>query len=445
MKKGMTRKLIMLALLTLICMFPCTVSAATQHLMKKGVSEKLTGYSSVTSSKTGVVKVVKSGSSYILKPVKVCRADITCEKGGRKTKMDVAVVSFNKKTVTMKKGTSKKCKLGLPYDVRATWTVSNPAAADLLENGTLVAKAKGISKIKVVYTFGGEKAVYKKKVKVVVPPKKKNFKCNTKKITLVIGKTKTMKVKGIDSATVRYKSSKPSVASVSKKGVIRALKKGKAVITAKVCYRGKVLKTYKKRVTVKKRSSSSSSSSSSGTGSGTSGSGTQTNTVKYTGKQPIPANHQFTFDEFARYGAYSKVGCKLSWTEYPSTDAAESKYVVIISDEKELLKEIKLTLKRKPDPKPATLESWTAKYVGKENPRKYTETESNRIISRKLQTSLQESDFEVIGIYSDGSRKKISYDYISHLGKNADGKVELIVTFSANGEKKDISIPVAKA
>ena len=37
-----------------------------------------------------------------------------------------------------------------------------------------------------------------------------------------------------------------------------------------------------------------------------------------------------------------------------------------------------------------------------------------------------------------------SYDYISHLGKNADGKVELIVTFSANGEKKDITMTFEK-
>lgn len=432
MKKGMTRKLIMLALLTLICMFPCTVSAATQHLMKKGVSEKLTGYSSVTSSKTGVVKVVKSGSSYILKPVKVGRADITCEKGGRKTKMDVAVVSFNKKTVTMKKGTSKKCKLGLPYDVRATWTVSNPAAADLLENGTLVAKAKGISKIKVVYTFGGEKAVYKKKVKVVVPPKKKNFKCNTKKITLVIGKTKTMKVKGIDSATVRYKSSKPSVASVSKKGVIRALKKGKAVITAKVCYRGKVLKTYKKRVTVKKRSSSSSSSSSSsGTGSGTSGSGTTKDTVKYTGKQPIPANHKFTFDEFARYGAYSKVGCKLSWTEYPSTKDEDSKYVVTITDEKGLLKAIKLTLKRDPDPKPPVLESIDVSYRGKD-------PIPVDMKNKKLGYTTVSSDFVVMGVYDDGSTKRL-YDF-EWVDSWSTKTKKCVITVKAGGFFKEITV-----
>ena len=50
------------------------------------------------------------------------------------------------------------------------------------------------------------------------------------------GKSITLKVNGIKSSKIKWKSSKPSVATVSKKGVVKGLKKGKATITGK--YRG---------------------------------------------------------------------------------------------------------------------------------------------------------------------------------------------------------------
>jgi len=66
-------------------------------------------------------------------------------------------------------------------------------------------------------------------------------------ITLEEGKTKTLKVNGT-SSKVSWSSSKKSVATVSNKGVVKAKKAGKAVITAKC---GKF--TLKCKVTVKKK------------------------------------------------------------------------------------------------------------------------------------------------------------------------------------------------
>lgn len=84
-------------------------------------------------------------------------------------------------------------------------------------------------------------------------------KLNVKKVTLSKGKTKKLILKNA-VGKVKWKSSKTSIATVSKKGVVTAKKAGKATITAK-CKGQK----YTCKVTVK--SSTGSSGSSSGNGS----------------------------------------------------------------------------------------------------------------------------------------------------------------------------------
>ena len=57
-------------------------------------------------------------------------------------------------------------------------------------------------------------------------------KCTTKKMTLQAGEKKTIKIKGkVKKAKYMFKSSKPSIAKVNKKGTVTAKKAGKAVIT----------------------------------------------------------------------------------------------------------------------------------------------------------------------------------------------------------------------
>lgn len=80
---------------------------------------------------------------------------------------------------------------------------------------------------------------------------------NYKKVTLVQGKKKKLKVRNLSRRRkVKWYSTKKSVATVNKKGVVKAKKKGKTYIVAKVGkkkYRCKVI--VKKKVTKKKKKS----------------------------------------------------------------------------------------------------------------------------------------------------------------------------------------------
>ena len=84
-------------------------------------------------------------------------------------------------------------------------------------------------------------------------------KCTTKKMTLQVGKKKTIKIKGkVKKAKYMFKSSKPSIAKVNKKGTVTAKKAGKAVIKitekkkAKKIVIGKVNVIVKNKKEVKK-------------------------------------------------------------------------------------------------------------------------------------------------------------------------------------------------
>ena len=67
---------------------------------------------------------------------------------------------------------------------------------------------------------------------LAMPVSAKAAALNRKSITLNEGKSYKLKVKGINGR-ITWTSSKKSVATVSKAGVVKARKKGTAVITAK--------------------------------------------------------------------------------------------------------------------------------------------------------------------------------------------------------------------
>lgn len=81
----------------------------------------------------------------------------------------------------------------------------------------------------------------------VAAKKKTKVKLNKSKLSLYVGKKAKLKVKGTKKKVV-WKTSKKKIATVSKKGVVRAKKKGKAMITAKVAE-----KKLRCKVTVKKK------------------------------------------------------------------------------------------------------------------------------------------------------------------------------------------------
>ncbi len=81
----------------------------------------------------------------------------------------------------------------------------------------------------------------------IINVKAPNVKLNATKVTLKKEKTKKLNVAGANKAKIKWNTNKKSVAKVSANGTVTAVKKGKAVITAKVY--GKTLKC---SVTVKK-------------------------------------------------------------------------------------------------------------------------------------------------------------------------------------------------
>lgn len=158
------------------------------------------------------------------------------------------------KTVYLKKGGKVSLAATVTgtgkFSKSVTWKTSKKKVATVSSKGVVKAKAKGTAKITAT-----SKTDNKKKATITIKVSKKavkNKKLKLKKTknTLKVKKTYTIAIKSMTTKTtepVTYKSSKKSVATVDKYGVVKAKKKGKATITVKC---GK--KTAKLKLTVKK-------------------------------------------------------------------------------------------------------------------------------------------------------------------------------------------------
>ena len=102
---------------------------------------------------------------------------------------------------------------------------SNKKVATVNKKGIVTGKKAGTAKITV--TVGKYKKVLTVKVK------KPSFKLAKSSAKIKKGKTTTIKVKAAPVSKVTYKSSNKKVATVTKKGVVKAKKKGTATITVK--------------------------------------------------------------------------------------------------------------------------------------------------------------------------------------------------------------------
>lgn len=172
-----------------------------------------------TVSSTGVVKGVKAGTAVIT--ANCGNATATC-----KVTVKAPSVKFAKKSAVVYKGKTATVKATLAGVSSVTYKSSNTKIATVnSKTGTV----KGIKAgtVTITATSGKLKATYKLTVKNLT------FTLTKSSATIAKGKTTTIRSKATPVSTVTYTSSNKKVATVTGKGVVKGISKGKATITVK--------------------------------------------------------------------------------------------------------------------------------------------------------------------------------------------------------------------
>ena len=173
----------------------------------------------MTVSSTGVVKGVKAGTAVIT--ANCGNATATC-----KVTVKAPSVKFAKKSAVVYKGKTATVKATLAGVSSVTYKSSNTKIATVnSKTGTV----KGIKAgtVTITATSGKLKATYKLTVK------NPTFTLTKSSATIAKGKTTTIRSKATPVSTVTYTSSNKKVATVTGKGVVKGISKGKATITVK--------------------------------------------------------------------------------------------------------------------------------------------------------------------------------------------------------------------
>lgn len=172
-----------------------------------------------TVSSTGVVKGVKAGTAVI---TATCgNATATC-----KVTVKAPSVKFAKSSAVVYTGKTATVKATLAGVSSVTYKSSNTKIATVnSKTGTV----KGIKAgtVTITATSGKLKATYKLTVK------NPTFTLTKSSATIAKGKTTTIRSKATPVSTVTYTSSNKKVATVTGKGVVKGISKGKATITVK--------------------------------------------------------------------------------------------------------------------------------------------------------------------------------------------------------------------
>ena len=169
----------------------------------------------------GNVKAVNAGTATITATLGKVSATftVTVKNPSITAKADSSVIYTKSKTTT-KINVAKDGVTG-----NATFRSSNKKVATVSANG--IVKAKKAGKVNITVQVGNHKQV----VKITV--KKPTMKLTKSSAKLKKGKKVTIKVKAAPVSKVTFKSSNKKVATVSSKGVVKAKKKGTAIITVK--------------------------------------------------------------------------------------------------------------------------------------------------------------------------------------------------------------------
>ena len=195
-----------------------TLKAASNDTAKT-VTYTTSNKAVATVSSTGVVKGVKAGTAVIT--ANCGNATATC-----KVTVKAPSVKFAKKSAVVYKGKTATVKATLAGVASVTYKSSNTKIATVnSKTGTV----KGIKAgtVTITATSGKLKATYKLTVK------NPTFTLTKSSATIAKGKTTTIRSKATPVSTVTYTSSNKKVATVTGKGVVKGISKGKATITVK--------------------------------------------------------------------------------------------------------------------------------------------------------------------------------------------------------------------
>ena len=193
----------------------------------KATSNDKDAKATFTSSNTKVATVSSTG---VVKGVKAGTATITASYGNAKATCTVTVkapsVKFAKKTATVYKGKTATVKATLTGVSSVKYTSSNKKVATV-NSKTGAVKGLKAGTVTITATSGKLKATYKLTVK------NPTFSLTKSSATIKKGKTTIIKSKAAPAGKVTYTSSNKKVATVTSKGVVKGIKKGKATITVK--------------------------------------------------------------------------------------------------------------------------------------------------------------------------------------------------------------------
>lgn len=211
-----------------------------------------TSSSSVASvSSTGKITAKKAGSATIT----VKSAYNSSVKDTVKVKVvskssAVTAVNLNTNSLTLDKAKDKSYQLKVAvspskYNSKVKWSTSNSKVVTVSSTGKLAVKGTGTAVITVKSTINSKK--YDKCTVTVVDERIPSSLTLTKNsVTLDVGESEELEVKispSTASKSVKYSSSKSSVASVSSSGKITAKASGTAVITVASSYKSSVKDT----------------------------------------------------------------------------------------------------------------------------------------------------------------------------------------------------------
>ncbi len=204
-----------------------------------------------SSSDSSVISIeTTSGTSATLKGNKLGKATITASTpdGGTASKelevirpeLDYITLNKTKANLGIKEKLALKVSL-VPAEATTTlkWKSSNPKVAAVTKKGVVVGRKVGKAVITVTAANG-----YSAEATITVKAAPDSVTLS-KSGTVTLKRGKTLKLKATlpkkTASALTWKSSRPKIASVDQKGVVRALKKGTAVITVKT-FNGKTAK-----------------------------------------------------------------------------------------------------------------------------------------------------------------------------------------------------------